>query len=35
MDSGGVCVFLCVAWSSLYKAKYVTKWDLVEGIVSK
>ena len=26
---------LCVAWFSLYKAKYVTKFKLVEGKISK
>ena len=29
------CVERVVAWSSLYRAKYVTKFELVEGKISK
>ena len=35
MGSNAMGVLCFVAWSSLYRAKYVTKWDLVEGIISK
>ena len=32
---GQWCVFLCVTWSSLYRAKYVTRLKLVEGKFGK
>ena len=34
-DERGMDPFQCVAWSSLYRAKYVTRSELVEGKFSK
>ena len=30
-ERDGLCPLICVAWSSLYRAKYVTRLELVEG----
>ena len=30
-ERDGWCPLICVAWSSLYRAKYVTRLELVEG----